>query len=700
MSKPIIIIDDKELEKLQTFKSSCPIPDNDDCSTEFPLEWKYNQTFQFSNQEVQELYVKDGLTLMITARSIDFFSQGRKPSELKSMNMEIWRGNRGQGFIYNGRLAKNEENKLVIVYNFAPAANKGDGNPRTNFKDEPFSYQGKPFDMLIGSPLRGTTGPLHTKAEYSFLDAAETEAEKEFYSIGKLNVSGGIWVGETKHIGVLYNKSVSQNFPTFRYNPLLLLQYCDFSDDSLSENSIGWFKRRFPSEIFKQTESFFIDVLPVKPGQEKGIMDTNQEDSFHLILNWKHLTPAMKKKFLSLRLIHFAKNNPYPQYEIIQIKEEKSLEKIKFDQGKLYILMKETALEYGILFNSGQEIRGKINFSELNHTILGPFSKKKFSAFLPNIFKIIYKKNPETSSRKYYDVETLLFHCQAQNIDLNLNQTDDNHITAFAYCIINKKFESALKLLEAGADSFITDIRGYSALDFAEPEVKPFLCEKLTSILEKQYSLDMKTSHSNTLLHDILLKEPLNYEHALFVLRSNPNIFIRNRKGLTLLDCFTQKINLNEGDSIIARMLLERGAEFSADIKPVPNFKDFVMMQAAKGDFSFLPVLSIDDLGFISQTHDTFLHFTVSFRNIEMTKLLLSKKIELLTIPNALYSIPLDLAKTDDRQMIELLEKAQNNLSRSLNKSPAESIISLGIYSSPAPPLSEEGIVSNVGLGV
>src|ERR1700723_1305768 len=111
----VIITDEKQLEKLTTFKSSAPIPGYNDCSTEpaFLLKWRPNQLFQFGNCEAQELYEKSGLVHMITDRSLELFAQGRKPSEC-NLNPQPMHGH---GFIYNGSVAKNEKNQLLVVYN-------------------------------------------------------------------------------------------------------------------------------------------------------------------------------------------------------------------------------------------------------------------------------------------------------------------------------------------------------------------------------------------------------------------------------------------------------------------------------------------------------------------------------------------------------------------------------------------------------
>jgi ankyrin repeat protein len=289
-----IISDDKEFLNLRSFEI---------ISDPKPLSWKPSQVFQFVHPEIQKLYEEKGIRFKITRRAIEFFSQGRKPSECESPA----KGRAyGQGFSYNTSLGT-DGTTLIGVADLNPAWNAGSGVPATTASGGDFIYRGMKYGVFA-EEAGGNNGFIHGESFAAFTTAALGTPAEHFYQRLRYCLSGGIWVGEEDHIGQIRARSTSQNSDTFKMNPLFLMCFCDAPE---VHNSAYWFIRVIIPEIYAQIRKFFLEVLPVKKGQKPGITCVTEESSEEIwrikaINHWKMMSEAERLQLITDRLHHFA----------------------------------------------------------------------------------------------------------------------------------------------------------------------------------------------------------------------------------------------------------------------------------------------------------------------------------------------------------------------------------------------------------
>ncbi len=262
-----IIEEDKEFLNLRSFSKILEPRE---------LSWKSNQLFQFEHPEIEKSYEENKMfDFKITRRSLDFFSQGRKPSQCfhRAIN-----SGRGQGFALNTALGTDGKS-LIGVIDLIPAWNhqRGDSEnfsvPFSTSDGSDFVYNGIKFAVF------SSYGTPHYESKRLTVEAAKGTAAERFYQLDMYYISGGIWVGERDHIGRIAGRSASHNIGNFVINPLFLM--CHYSPNF----PIDSFARIIVPEIYEPLREFLSKILPTKDNQERNITVVAEEHEDRHLLN-------------------------------------------------------------------------------------------------------------------------------------------------------------------------------------------------------------------------------------------------------------------------------------------------------------------------------------------------------------------------------------------------------------------------------
>ena len=454
------------------------------------LVWKPEQLFQFTDQQANELYEKNGLSLKITQRSIDFFTQGRKPSQCKPPASE---NGCGQGFGYNGILATDNKS-LVIVFDLMPAWNEGSGVPETTASGGHFIHRNRKFG--VKAPKRGTTTPVHVASAKQWIEAAKEEktSAESFYLQGLSRIGGGLWTGEEDLISEFTGRSASQNEVSITFNPLFLFCYCNEKYGE-GDKSCFWITRELPSEINELVRGFFLNVLPVK------------NCDYEL---------SLKKDSL-------------------------------FKPRKLYL----------------ENINGKVAYSMLIPGTPNRYVKEVVTNIdAPKDFNLLTLGALKN--------KILKFAFDAKHIQNDQNRKVTKEINKES---VIKSMEGWKKMTEKERLKLIHQRLFFFAK--RDKHVEDFgLKEFIICCRQQSVPINLgirKISDGNTIFHEMILSKNTNYEDAEYLLGIFPDLTIRNKKGMTVLDCFHEKKVINNDDRYLINQMLGKGLKFSESVTLEPT---------------------------------------------------------------------------------------------------------------------------------